>query len=288
VAIDVERGRGAPGARGRRVLPPVDDPWTSGRDLIVAAAGHAPSAMNTRPWRLRSRGRGFDLLLDEVNASRRGSEAGRQATIACGAALFNLRLATMRLGYEPVVTIPAGGDLLARIEPGARRPLDPVESDLFDAVDRRRTRRRPFERTFVPAALRGLLAATVAAEGAELIAVPPGGSRNGLDRIMAVAARLGAHDPARARGLRADWPGSRPATVEVLSTRSDEPADWLVAGQALQRLLLTATRQWVQVRFFTSALEHSELREEVRQRVTPGRYPQVVLELGQASAGSER
>ena len=105
---------------------------------------------------------------------------------------------------------------------------------------------------------------------------------------MAVATRLGTHDPARARGLRADWPGSRPATVEVLSTLSDEPTDWLVAGQALQRLLLTATRQWVQVRFFTAALEHSELREEVRQRVTPGRYPQVVLELGQASAGSER
>ena len=117
--------------------------------------------------------------------------------------------------------------------------------------------------------------------------MPPGGRRNGLDRIMAVAARLGTHDPARARGLRADWPGT-PATVEVLSTLSDDPTDWLVAGQALQRLLLTATRQWVQVRFFTSALEHSELREEVRQRVTPGRHPQVVLELGQASAGSER
>lgn len=261
----------------------MDDPWTSGRDLIVAAAGHAPSPMNTRPWRLRSRGRGFDLLLDEVNASRRGSEATRQATIACGAALFNLRVATMHLGYEPVVTIPAEGELLARIEPGPRRPVDPVEADLFDAIDRRRTRRVPFERTFLPASLRDVLAATVAAEGADLVAVPPGGRRNGLDRIMALAARLGPHDPARVRGLRADWPGSRPATVEVLSTLADEPTDWLVAGQALQRLLLTATRQWVQVRFFTAALEHSELRQEVRQRVTAGRHPHVVLELGQSA-----
>jgi hypothetical protein len=60
--------------------------------------------------------------------------------------------------------------------------------------------------------------------------------------------------------------------------------DWLRAGQALQRLLLTATTAWVQARFHTRVLEVPQLRDRVRHELCPGRAPQVILELGRRSA----
>ena len=282
-ATDVRRG-----ARPRpRRDQPEPDRWAEGRSFLVELAGHAPSAVNSRPWRMRARARGVDLLVDVVKVTGRGTEGRRQALIACGAALFNLRLGVAHLGFEPVVTLPLDGDLLARVEPGEPREVSRDVIDLVDAVDRRRTRRDPFERTFLPAPIRDRLAAAVAAEGAVLIGVPPGPRRDALDRAMRIATRLSPRDPARLRGLRADWPGDAPATIEVLATEADTERDWLRAGQALQRMLLTATTDWVQVRFFSLALEHAELREAVREQVTSGLPPHLVLELGHAGPSKE-
>ena len=278
--------RRSAGARAARSAH-APDRWAEGRTLLVELAGHAPSPQNTRPWRMRERSRGIDLLVDVAKVSRRGTESRRQALIACGAALFNLRLGVAQLGLDPVVTYPLDGDLLARVEPGTPRAATHQELDLLDAVDRRRTRRDPFERSYLPGPVRDRLAAAVAQEGAVLLAVPPGPRRDALDRAMTVAARLSPRDPARLRGLRADWPGSAPATIEALCTGGDTEADWLRAGEALQRLLLSATIEWVQVRFFSLALEHAELRETVRARVTAGLAPQLVLELGHAGPPKE-
>ncbi|MEU5047660.1 Acg family FMN-binding oxidoreductase [Streptomyces griseorubiginosus] len=68
--------------------------------------------------------------------------------------------------------------------------------------------------------------------------------------------------------------------VAVLCTPYDQPADWLLAGQALQRVLLHAAGHGVMAAFHTQPLERPELREEVRRKVTAGRYPQMVLRLG--------
>ena len=236
---------------------------------------------------MRARNRGIDLLVDVAKVSRRGTESRRQALVACGAALFNLRLGVAQLGLDPVVTYPLDGDLLARVEPGEPRSATHEELDLLVAVDRRRTRRDAFERTYLPRPVRDRLAAAVALEGAVLLEVPPGPRRDALDRAMTVAARLAPRDPARLRGLRADWPRNGPATIEALCTEGDDEAAWLHAGQALQRLLLTATIDWVQVRFFSLALEHAELRETIRQQVTTGLAPQLVLELGHAATAKE-
>jgi nitroreductase len=48
--------------------------------------------------------------------------------------------------------------------------------------------------------------------------------------------------------------------LAVLFTRSDTRADWLRAGQALERVLLTATVHGLAASFLNQALEHAELR----------------------------
>jgi hypothetical protein len=77
----------------------------------------------------------------------------------------------------------------------------------------------------------------------------------------------------------------------VLTTADDRPADWIGAGQALQRILLTASACGVAAALHTQPLELAGLRECIRTRVSDGAYPQLVLRFGaviQAAASVRR
>jgi hypothetical protein len=76
---------------------------------------------------------------------------------------------------------------------------------------------------------------------------------------------------------------STPEPVALLTTRTDRRADWLRAGQALQRILLRATAEEVSAAFHTQALEVPELREFIRVRFSDGAHPQMLLRLGRPS-----
>ena len=53
-------------------------------------------------------------------------------------------------------------------------------------------------------------------------------------------------------------------------TAGDEPVDWLRAGQALQRMLLTTTADGVAVSFLNQPIEVPELRAELRELLGTG------------------
>ncbi|HEV2377210.1 MAG TPA: hypothetical protein VGS19_34240 [Streptosporangiaceae bacterium] len=79
--------------------------------------------------------------------------------------------------------------------------------------------------------------------------------------------------------------------VGVLTTAHDRPGDWVNAGQALQRILLTASAFGVAAALHTQPLELRWLRESIRTRVSDGAYPQLVLRFGavtQAAASVRR
>jgi hypothetical protein len=70
--------------------------------------------------------------------------------------------------------------------------------------------------------------------------------------------------------------------VKALTTAGDTPVDWLRAGQALHRLLLTAADGWVFASLHTQPLEVAPLRMAIRaQLLLPG-APQMLLQLGVA------
>ncbi len=66
----------------------------------------------------------------------------------------------------------------------------------------------------------------------------------------------------------------------LLSTAGDSPADWVAAGQALQRILLTSAGCGVAAALHTQPLELSWARELIRTELCGGSYPQLVLRLG--------
>jgi hypothetical protein len=68
--------------------------------------------------------------------------------------------------------------------------------------------------------------------------------------------------------------------VFVLSTTTDTSTDWMNAGQALQRVLLTATMCGAAVALHSQPLEFPKLREFIRAQLRIPGYPQLLLRLG--------
>ena len=88
----------------------------------------------------------------------------------------------------------------------------------------------------------------------------------------------------------ARWPRSA-GVAALLTTARDRPADWINAGQALQRILLTAATSGAATALNTQPLEFGRLRESIRTGLSDGAYPQMVLRFGaviQAAASVRR
>lgn len=131
----------------------------------------------------------------------------------------------------------------------------------------------------------------------ELLAwtAPPGSERvDGLEMGSSPAGADGLEFPSRDLPAGAPWEAEREAddrelahgaapaavgTVAVLTTREDRRVDWLLAGQALQHVLLHATTLDVSAAFHTQPLELPYLRAAVRRDLVCG-HPQMVLRLG--------
>ena len=77
----------------------------------------------------------------------------------------------------------------------------------------------------------------------------------------------------------------RDPLVAVLGSRGDLPQDDLVAGQALQRVLLTATRAGLVTSLISQPIEVPAVREELRVGLRRFGSPKMLLRTGYGVAG---
>ena len=77
--------------------------------------------------------------------------------------------------------------------------------------------------------------------------------------------------------------GEPPLATAVLMTPGDTPADWLRAGQALDRLLLRAAARWVFASLQSQPIESPRHRRVVRALTGGPGYPQLLLQFGRAN-----
>ncbi|MDY0022456.1 hypothetical protein [Arenimonas caeni] len=89
------------------------------------------------------------------------------------------------------------------------------------------------------------------------------------------SARVGARDRQLAEGS---------PLLSVLGTPGDSPADWLRAGQALQRALLAGVVHGLQASYLNQPVELPELRGRVQALVPEAGVPQLVMRWGHVDA----
>jgi nitroreductase len=212
----------------------------------------------------------------------------------------------------------ASVDLVARLSSGPPVASSSTARVLARAIPQRRTNRWPFRRTPIPVRTVNDLVKAVAAEGA-VLRVLGDTARLTVLGLTRTAEHHWQDDPAYRRELarwtsrRRQGDGipheaigpppnldvlplrdlglGRPVatghaaefepatTVAVLYTERDAPEDWLRAGQALQRALLTATVRGLAATPMTQALEIPRLRSLVSDPVV-GLTAQAVVRFG--------
>jgi nitroreductase len=219
---------------------------------------------------------------------------------------------------------PSDPDLLAELRPGQRRPATQADERLWQAIWRRHSNRAPFWPDQVPADARTRLVAAATAEGGWLALLIGSGPVNALAQIAQTANQVLMRDPeyraelaawtrsgrAAADGVPTDAGGPSPAPqdllpqrpfgshraashdfepqplVAVLGTVGDGPGDQLIAGQALQRVLLTATDAGLAVSMVSQPIEVASAREELRLALHQYGAPQMVLRIGYGTPAS--
>jgi hypothetical protein len=191
---------------------------------------------------------------------------------------------THRGGFDP---LPLSPDLVAVLREGAER--DGATLRFIDGEPSRA----------VLAAVVCTAEHALRSDGAyarELAAWAPGPGSTRRDGVPPTAyparpERTLPHFPGRGFARSRRWgtslaaPSAAPRSaglVCLLTTPGDRPVDWVNAGQALQRALLTSATCGVAAALHSQPLERARLREFIRTELSDGGYPQLVLRLGTA------
>jgi nitroreductase len=261
---------------------PVADPH--GREMMISCG----AALFTARLALRSLGYvpetsvlpdpGQPLLVARVSWRRRAAATEYEQR------LFGqvLRRRTHRGGFDP---LPLSPKLLTALEEGARRD----GAMLRIAADEGS---RAALAAVTETAEYALRADSMYVRELASWAPPPGSTRrDGVPHTAYPARRertlpqFPGRDFAHGRGWGAAQPsltaGPRSAGVVcLLATAGDRPVDWVNAGQALQRTLLTSATCGVAAALHSQPLERARLREFIRTQLSDGSYPQLALRLG--------
>jgi len=224
----------------------------------------------------------------------------------------------VQLMPDPAVRIHA-----ARVRLGGPSELSVFERPLYDAIAARRSSRQPFSMDQVPPEVFIRLQDAAASEGISLDAAE-GSHRAAVVAVLheadseqrsnpSVVAEVAywTQDPSAAVGIDPGSLGPRPrdpgaavrdlglgrsdpsrgsadfetnAMLAVLLTSGDGPVDWLRAGVGLERVLLAATSQGLDVGLLSHGTEVVDLRPLIRDPGSRWRFPQLVLRLGYAAA----
>jgi hypothetical protein len=88
-------------------------------------------------------------------------------------------------------------------------------------------------------------------------------------------------------GLPAAAHSSKDQTLALLCTAGDSPAEWLRAGEGLERVLLEISRHGYCASPLTQLTEVPSVRAELRRELRLAGYPHVLLRVGRAPATPE-
>ncbi len=213
---------------------------------------------------------------------------------------------------------PARPDVLARVRVSGSLPAKPDERLLATAIAHRHTNRRPFEDRAVPDGLQKTLRQAALAEGARLVLIDQPARYSSIATLLRVAEYTQRDDPKfqqeldqwvaadtnRTDGVPPLVSGPPPIhtplvplrpygssskaprmyeqepLLAILVTAHDTTRDHIRAGQAMERVLLSATALQLSVSFLSAAVELSASRASLQALLGSDGHPQTILRLG--------
>ncbi|BAL88959.1 hypothetical protein AMIS_37390 [Actinoplanes missouriensis 431] len=291
----------------------------------AAAAIMAPSMHNTQPWAFRLRDGAIEVLADEKRQLEVADRSGWALRLACGAATLNARLALAWAGTPAEVRLlpPDDPEVIARLTPGRERPPTYAERDRHAAIEHRHSNRDPFWPDPVPADVRIRLIEAAQSENAWLDLLVGMTALTGFseiahsaDRVLrrdlryqaelitwtdtedapdgmpvAVGAPVGEPQdliPQRAFAQRRRGPGrdyEPEPLIGILGTAGDRRLDQVVAGQALQNVLLTLTDAGLAASLISQPIEVIPARDQLRRSLGRTGFPQMAIRIGYGRPG---
>ncbi len=289
-------------------------------EQVVRAGIMAPSLLNSQPWAFRLGADRIEVYIDPARTLPVGDPDGRQARLGVGAAVFNMTLALARCGLSADVRyVPGGDDPVAVICNGGDVRLSPQKAELARAIPYRRTNRHPFFHVDVPVGYQQTLVRAAEADQASLRLITDCDRLAQLREWATEAERAQSADPSwvaewmkwmqwtRRKGLpdgesataagaapqggrmlrdfgMPERPAGRDVETEpllaVLGTPLDTPSAQIAAGQALQRVLLTATGLGLAASLLSQMIEVDSVRGQVEAMVGGRTHAQAVLRIG--------
>ena len=284
----------------------------------------APSSHNSQPWKFRVHDEGVDIEIDDSRWLEVADADCRELYVSVGCALENLLVAAayfqepVDVAYFPDSDQP---ELAARVRVGSGEVDDGLlrPRTLFEAIEYRHTNRRPYRDTAVIAQHRTALADHCAEEGVELHFVDDLLMLETIGRLIQRADVRQFHDPRWRREL-ARWIGDgafgdswlrakigkfvvtyfdlgdrqarddgalmrNTPTVGIVTTVDNDPVDQIRAGQAFERVWLTASSLDLALHPMNQVLQLPTTRRSLNRVAGLGiRYPQMLFRLGYAAS----
>lgn len=213
---------------------------------------------------------------------------------------------------------PDNNDLLAVVDSDGGPPVSDQIAELYSEIPRRRTYRKRFAAKPVPDATLIEFADAAEQEGAWISVLSEKGMRKQAASLIAEGDAIQWADRAWRRELAA-WmhprrkgdgltvPGfvapfaqtvvrtfdmgkgvgakdsqlaEESPVLAVLGTSGDSQSDWLKAGQALERLLLSASKAGLQASYLNQPIQTGSLRPKLQRAIGATGFPQILLRIG--------
>jgi len=217
-----------------------------------------------------------------------------------------------------IVPDPNDEDLLAVVDLGKDDTPSSAESDLFQSIEGRRTYRKRFEDRDVPDSTLSALSESAVEEGAWLQVIESEDKRQNIAALVSEGDSIQWSNPSWRRELAA-WMHPRrrgdgltmPVGVSpiaklvvrtfdmgngvgakdkqladespvlaVIGSDGDSVQGWLRAGQALEKVLLSAHSSGLQASYLNQPIQVASLRSKLQDLLGRGGFPQVLIRLG--------